>query len=138
MAKLIDNTSTIQELIDRVNGLPEAGGENLDTVISEQDSLISQIQTALQGKAAGGGGSVETCSVQIGGFSDPETSVYYVDLSGQLVTELADGGMVITVMKNSIVYHDGMQLQVRSGDATSLGNWGHKAIYVYGDCVASF
>lgn len=40
-------------------GAPKTGTFTLATEMSEQDSLISQIQQALQGKAAGGGGSID-------------------------------------------------------------------------------
>lgn len=47
-----------------VNAIPE--GYLVGEEITAQDALITQIQNALQGKAAGGGGgSVETCTVTI-------------------------------------------------------------------------
>lgn len=47
-----------------VNGT-YAGGENLDAVLAEQAALITELETALEGKASGGGGGVETCTVVI-------------------------------------------------------------------------
>lgn len=39
MAKLIDNTSTIQELINRVNGLPTQGDSGLCTLFVSDDGM---------------------------------------------------------------------------------------------------
>lgn len=49
-------------------GLKASGTFSLDTELSEQDNLISQIQTALQGKAGGGSGggvNIKTCTVTV-------------------------------------------------------------------------
>ncbi len=45
------NNTDLQRLIDKANALPVA--ENLDSEISQQDSLIEQIAAALVGKAGG-------------------------------------------------------------------------------------
>ena len=58
------SSMTIADMPAKITGI--SGGENLDNVIEEQDSLISQIQTALQGKAAGGGSSGGGYKVAIG------------------------------------------------------------------------
>jgi len=44
-----------------------SGSENLDTELTEQESLISELSTILDSKASGGsgGGSIETCTVTI-------------------------------------------------------------------------
>ena len=87
MSKLQNNTTSLQNLLEQINALPEAGGIELpelqnegsaedlmlnkelidtdgnkvtgtftiDTELSAQDSLIAQIQTALQDKASGDG-----------------------------------------------------------------------------------
>lgn len=40
-----------------------SGGENLDSVIAEQQALITELSSVLDNKASGGGASVETCSL---------------------------------------------------------------------------
>lgn len=63
-------------------GAPKTGTFTLATEMSEQDSLIDQIQRALQGKAAGGGGS----GGGIDGFPDGYTLCDYIQFTdGQFV-----------------------------------------------------
>ena len=60
--KLANNTTSLQNILETVNSLPEAG-ENLDSELSTQDSLIAAIMTALEGKSVGNG--KKTVSVTI-------------------------------------------------------------------------
>lgn len=82
-------------------------GENLDAAISAQDSLISQIKTALQGKAAGG--AVETVTLTYSSMPAPGVTLHYID--GNLTTQTAMlfRNTEYQVLKNSIlfVYGDG-------------------------------
>jgi hypothetical protein len=64
------NTTSLQDLLERVNELPKA--ENLDTeistqteLISEQDAKIAELAQVLAGKAGGGSSSYNTCIVTI-------------------------------------------------------------------------
>lgn len=45
--------------------------EDLTTVLNEQEALITELETVLAGKAAGGGGSVETCTVNVNIIGSP-------------------------------------------------------------------
>lgn len=58
-----NNTTKLQSLMDKVNSLPTA--ENLDTELSAQDILITQIAEALGGRAVDSGSNANTCSVVI-------------------------------------------------------------------------
>ena len=46
----------------KVDALPTM--EDLTAVLNEQDALITELEAALEGKAAGGGGGVPTCNVE--------------------------------------------------------------------------
>ena len=88
------------------NALANAG-ENLDEVLEEQAALISQIATALDGKAAGGGGtgSVETVTCVVRALNPRggiEGFIICSDGSGSYsrVEEAAS----VSVMKNSLVF----------------------------------
>lgn len=95
------------------------GGEDLDAVISEQATLITSLQTALENKASGGSGrSVETCSLTISFsvYGDPSnvyiTYTQYQDdtiESFALITGGEDGVTfsspytISNIVKNSVV-----------------------------------
>ena len=65
--QLQTNNTKYASLIETLRGkaIP-SGNEDLDTELTEQENLISQLSTILDSKASGGsGGSVETCTVTI-------------------------------------------------------------------------
>lgn len=87
-----------------------SGAEDLSTELTAQDNLISQIQTALIGKAAGGGsssGGVETCAVTFSHVSDMCPNIYltYKNADDELIDQLFTNieSSTITVMKDSLI-----------------------------------
>lgn len=80
------NNTELEGILSTINVLPVT--ENLDEVMDEQDSIIDQIQAALEGKAAA---SVETCTVSLS-YSGSATTVYSTVectrmIGGELVAE---------------------------------------------------
>ena len=75
---------------------------NANTEIDDQATLLEQAIAALEGKAAGSGGAVETCT-----FSATYSylyTLYYVNESGECIEASFEGGSGnLTVRKNSIV-----------------------------------
>ena len=58
-----------------INGTA-SGAEDLETELTQQESLISQLSSILDSKASGGsgGGSIETCTVTVEGYNDKDSS----------------------------------------------------------------
>lgn len=130
-----------------VNAIPE--GYLVDEEITAQDSLITQIQTALQGKAAGGGGSVETCTVTFTAYDCPDfdldLAVAYTDENAQtIIKTLGDFDVVegfggsqydvhgsVTVMVGSMFYY-GWGMESSEGDIIPLDTL---TFIVNGDCT---
>ena len=119
---------SIQSQINRING-----------EVSSQESLIAQIKTALEGKAAGGGGAPETCTITY--YADNpitgQTTIYYTDGSGEPKTEVVSmsDSVTFTPVKNSIVAIAGY------GDIGGVGS-GHAnnvtLVGIYGGMAAVF
>ena len=97
MAEYLIQEETLTALGDGVRGISGTTGAmstetmtshlvSANSTIEEQADLLSQIQSALEGKAAGGG-SVETCTVTIHGDQDVLYDTY---LS---YTEVTDEGL---------------------------------------------
>jgi hypothetical protein len=65
MSNLNNNTARLEALLAKVNALPEVGStDDLNATITELETKVSTLNTALDGKVASGG-SFETCTVTV-------------------------------------------------------------------------
>lgn len=132
MSALID-TIVPQENLDAVM-------EQQDTAITEQDTLIASIQAALEGKALGSGGSVETCTVTLYTDGSPEVSAYYSDGTSEckqvMFGDLYDTSTVtIDVLKYSIILPYASNISIETGDSVQIGTSPRNGIFITGDAT---
>lgn len=81
------NGNTATNIAEAVN--------NVDTAVTDQANLITQIQTALEGKAAGGSGSINTCTITLS-----RENLSSIHLGGVCGTKYTNGAFVPFYIEN--------------------------------------
>lgn len=106
-----DATASASEIFNGetayVDGEKITGNFTIDDEVADQISLISQIKSALEGKAAGGGessgGEIETCTLRAGYYA--ANLVCSVLENGEIkVKNFENPGDISNVVSNSIIY----------------------------------
>ena len=104
-------------------------------------NLITQITAALEGKAAGGGSSIETCSVTVEyeGPGSLSMTAYYVDGSGGYVSKSLPG-TISNVQKNTlvIIYESSAMYNVSENITGVYFDMGVVTFFVAGDGNITF
>lgn len=109
-----------KETIDET-GAVKTGTFTLASELTTQDSLIAQIKTALQGKAAGGSAGVSTCSVRC---DLPYSEIYAIFYSAM------ENGQITTKIKT---YHDNIAKE--DDDEMIIGYYVELADVVVGSTI---
>ncbi len=123
MAKVLVNDTSLSDIADAIrekNGTSEtykpsemgdavreiSGAEDLSTELTQQASLITQLETVLAGKAGGGSGgaNLETCTVTVS--ADHATNRFSsigftsIDENGKIIAQVATVSSNTTVVEN--------------------------------------
>ena len=131
-----DNNTDLQAVLETINNLPEASvSENLDEEIAtqeekiaSQDELIASIAAALEGKAAGGGSGVDTCTVRF-------VSAGRVQFNGLcLYTTCVDGNITHQSYTNNSSYTFDITLENVVCDSLVIFDW-QEGISMFGIAI---
>lgn len=155
MSQLQTNLTNLQEILDKVNNLPENGENNINldeelaiqkTLLLEQEEKIKQLSDNLYNKL-----KAETCTVTLmwesGGLEDHP--IYYLnqdfDLSYEWTFDIHENaGMTITVIKNSIISISNYSFHTEDKECLEIINTNHEdpteiyAAAVLDDCTLYF
>ena len=116
MAEMLIQSESLTAIADEIrvlSGTTEPMGLNTmaehvdeaNTDVATEANLIAQISAALEGRAAGGGGSVETCTLYTGATNNDSTAIVFsVYENGQVIPYVTDTpNTTNTLISNSII-----------------------------------
>lgn len=106
--------------------------EDLNTVLTEQEALITELETVLAGKAAGGGGgSVETCTFEFTStVGDWNMALYNRCVDGEIeaIVEPVNDGFTYQAICNSVLALEGWgsgNVTISAGEVLNIDNSAH-------------
>ena len=135
--RIIAHNLLIDQAQAKVNVLPTAGtSEDLTALLDEQEAIITELETALEGKAAGGGPEICTGTIQQTSYPGYDAVVYYTNADFESETLILDGSKTtytISVPKGAVmVVCDGFSYN-RVGIDQILDAGGVEVFFVTGD-----